>query len=439
MTIRNSFYNLLGLGLPLLVAVVAIPLLISSLGVERFGILTIIWVVVSYFGLLDLGLGRAVTQQVAICRAVADEERLRRVVGTSTILMAALGIVGAIIMLVTAAQLARLLAASADPEEVTRAFYWMALAMPAIVLTSGYRGILEALGRFGLVNAIRLPMGIFTYAGPLAMVWLGHGNLEAIAAILCAGRIAACAIHAYLALRSLPGGYGWGVWDTSLVRPLLSMGGWMTVTNVVSPLMNYTDRFILGIAVSASAVAYYATPQELVLRIGVIPSAVTSALFPLFAAQAISRHSVDLSRSMWRYSLAILGLLTPLTAALVVFAHPILALWISSEFATQAALPLQIMALAALFSGLAQVPFTMLQGRAKADQTAKLHLFELPLYLILLWYLALSHGVLGAAIAWLIRIGIDMLAMFYLCLRDFRQTAQETLDTAHAIPSQPAD
>ncbi|MEJ2502280.1 MAG: hypothetical protein P8177_03025, partial [Gemmatimonadota bacterium] len=56
---RNSLLNLLGLGLPLAVAVVAIPPLTAGLGSERFGILGLVWVVVAYLALLDLGLGRA--------------------------------------------------------------------------------------------------------------------------------------------------------------------------------------------------------------------------------------------------------------------------------------------------------------------------------------------------------------------------------------------
>ena len=62
---RNVFWNLLGVGTPLLVAVVAIPRLIEALGTDRFGVLTLAWMVVGYFGLLDLGLGRALTKLVA--------------------------------------------------------------------------------------------------------------------------------------------------------------------------------------------------------------------------------------------------------------------------------------------------------------------------------------------------------------------------------------
>jgi len=435
MVLRNSLYNLLGLGLPLIVAVIAIPELIRSLGVEQFGILTLIWAVVSYFGLFDLGLGRAVTQQVALTIASGDNAQLKKVVGTSSALMGALGVAGGIVLLATAPLLARELTHANNATEVTRAFYWMAAAMPAIVLTSGYRGILEAMGRFGLINAIRLPMGVFTYAGPLAVVWSGHGRLETISAILCIGRIIACGLHAYYAMRVLPVGTGVGAIHRGLIRPLLSMGGWISVSNIVSPLMSYVDRFLLGLAVSAPAVAYYATPQELVLRVGIIPTAVAAVLFPMFASQALGADGKTVFGYLRRYSLVIFALLLPFALGLAAFAHPLLSLWIGPRFANEAAVPLQIMAVAALCSGLAQVPFTMLQGRGRADLTAKLHLVELPLYLALLYVLVLQGGVVGAAWAWLLRIAIDMLAMYYLCHKALGTASPARPDAADASPA----
>lgn len=62
---RDVLWNLVGTGLPMLVAIPAIPALISGLGAARFGVLTLAWVVVGYFSLFDLGLGRAMTQLVA--------------------------------------------------------------------------------------------------------------------------------------------------------------------------------------------------------------------------------------------------------------------------------------------------------------------------------------------------------------------------------------
>ena len=61
---RHTVFNLIGLGAPLLVAVGTIPVLIHELGPGRFGLLTLIWAVVSYFGLFDLGLGSGVDSAI---------------------------------------------------------------------------------------------------------------------------------------------------------------------------------------------------------------------------------------------------------------------------------------------------------------------------------------------------------------------------------------
>ena len=62
---RNTVLNLVGQCAPLVVAIFAIPLLIRGLGTDRFGVLTLAWVVIGYFSLFDLGLSRALTMLVA--------------------------------------------------------------------------------------------------------------------------------------------------------------------------------------------------------------------------------------------------------------------------------------------------------------------------------------------------------------------------------------
>lgn len=417
MILRNSIYNLIGLGIPALVALVTIPALIAALGSGSFGVLTIIWAVVSYFGLFDLGLGRAVTQQVAAAIGAGDKNSLRGIIGTSFWLMVGLGLLSGLVLFLATPWIVGRLADGRNLLEITRAFEWMALAMPAIVITSFYRGILEALGRFALVNMIRFPMGIFTFLGPLAVVWMGWARLDVITAVLSVGRIIACGVHAYFAWRALPAGIGSGSIRRDMVRPLLTFGGWLSVSNIISPLMSYIDRFLIGMTISAAAVAYYATPQELIMRIGFIPGAVAAVLFPVFAASAHAGNMAQDRMHVRRYSLLILAMMAPPSLAVFFFAHQLLSWWITPEFADNSAVVLQIMSIAALGSGLAQVPFTMLQGRGRADITAKLHLVEFPIYLGLLYLLLINYGLIGAALAWLFRIVIDMAALYYFNLR----------------------
>lgn len=417
MVLKNSIYNILGLGLPTIVALFSIPILVTELGEARFGILTLIWAVVSYFGLFDLGLGRAVTQKVAVAIASNRRAELNSIVGTSSAMMLVLGFCGGLVMYLIAPFMTDQLASNAGKEEVVRSFYWMAVAMPAIVLTSGYRGMLEATDQFALVNLIRIPMGVLTFAGPLLVIWAGHADLDAIAAVLSIGRIAACFAHGWYAVRTIPEVTGVGQIDRSLISSLLKFGGWLSVSNVVSPLMNYIDRFLVGISVSATAVAYYATPQELILRVGFIPGAIAAVLFPTFAVLGTTGDASGQSSLVVRYSLIMGLVMAPLTLLLFFFAHPILAWWISLKFANNASTILQICSVAAFVSGLAQIPYTMLQSKGRADITAVTHVIEFPIYIGLLFILVTISGPVGAAWAWLIRISGDMLAMYWLNAR----------------------
>jgi O-antigen/teichoic acid export membrane protein len=424
---KHSVYNLLGLGLPLVVAVFTIPVLIKELGEARFGLLTLIWAVVSYFGLFDLGLGRALTQQLAVVLAKNKHDEVGPLVGTATVLMAALGLVAGLLMAGAASWGVGLINAVPDKQEATRAVYAMALAMPFIVLTSGFRGILEASHAFGEINMIRLPMGLFTFVGPLTVVIYGQARLDWIAAVLVVVRVLACVVHAYYAWCVLPRDRGRIGWHNELLKPLCVSGGWLTVSNIISPFMGYVDRFVIGAIVSASAVAYYATPLELVTKLWIVPGALTAVLFPTFAIQMAQRD-----QETWvLYKKAVHWLfvaLLPVTVALALFSHEILAFWISPEFASHSAVLLQIFAVGIFANCLAHVPLTLIQSAGAARITALTHSAELPFFLAALWWLSSVYGVLGAAIAWLLRIALDTLLVFGLCSRLLGRPSKELFD-----------
>jgi len=94
---RNTVFNLMGYILPMAVALVAIPYLIKGLGIERFGVLTLAWMVIGYFGIFDMGIGRAATKFVAQAISQKEQEQLPSLVWTSLLLLVAFGIVGGVL------------------------------------------------------------------------------------------------------------------------------------------------------------------------------------------------------------------------------------------------------------------------------------------------------------------------------------------------------
>ncbi|MFH7042856.1 flippase [Paucibacter sp. JuS9] len=417
---RHTLFNLVGLGAPLLLALFTIPALIHGLGEARFGLLTLVWAVTSYFGLFDLGLGRALTQQLAILLDRKDDRRIGTLSATALLLMAALGAVGGLLMVVLAPWGVSLLKQVPDYREAIAACAVMGLAMPFIVVTAGLRGMLEARHAFEVLNYIRLPMGAWTFAGPwLVMQWLGP-DLLAITVALALGRVVACLVHGFFVWRALPQLRGRLRWDPDWVRPLLVSGGWLTLSNVVSPFMGYVDRFVIGITVSAVATTYYATPQEIVTKLWIIPGALTAVLFPAFAALAARQDAG--AWALYDRAVRILFLvLLPICAGLAFFAEPLLRHWINAELASHSAPLLQVFAVGILINCLAHVPLTWLHGAGQYRAPALLHSAELPLFLLALWVFTTHWGVMGAALAWLLRMVTDSAALFWLCRRARRE------------------
>ena len=89
--IANLAWNLTGESLPVLAAVVAIPILVHRLGADRFGVLTLSWMIAGYFGLFDFGLGRALTKAMAQELSIGRGARAAALLGTSLAMMLVLG------------------------------------------------------------------------------------------------------------------------------------------------------------------------------------------------------------------------------------------------------------------------------------------------------------------------------------------------------------
>lgn len=341
---RNVLWNLLGTGAPLLVAIIAIPLLIDGLGMARFGVLTLAWMVVGYFSLFDLGLGRALTKLVAERLGAGRDEEIPALVWTALGLMAFLGVLGALAVAGLSPWLVRSvlkIPAELQPETLT-AFYLLAASIPIVISTTGLRGILEAHQRFGLVNAVRIPLGIFTFLGPVAVLPFSN-SLVPVVAVLVAARLIAWVAHIRLCLYVAPELRAVSRVRRAMVRPLLSFGGWMTVTNIVGPLMVYMDRFLIGAMVSMAAVAYYATPYEVVTKLWIIPAALMGVLFPAFAT-AFAQDRARAARLLGRAVNYVFLALFPLVLVIVVLAHEGLTLWLGREFADNSTLVLQLLA-----------------------------------------------------------------------------------------------
>ncbi len=426
---RNVFWNLGGSLAPLLAAALAVPYIIEKLGAERFGLLTIIWVLIGYFSFFDMGLGQAITRRVA---EGIDRDRpgdLATTIWTALFLMLGLSLVAGILIWLMIPWLTEDLLHIPDvlQKEFEMTLKIVAISMPIVVSTAGLRGVLEAYQQFRLINLIRIPMGMFIFLSPL-LVLPFNTSLIPLVLLLVVGRLLAWLVYARVMFNVLPELKHNIKLDRNAIGALLSFGGWMTVSNLVLPVMVYFDRFVIGAMLSLTAITYYVTPHEIVTRLRIIPTALGGVIFPALA-RSFSDSSTSTGKLFQQSQAAIFLGIFPPVLFISLFAFEGLSFWLDESFADQSANVVKWLAAGVLVNAMGATPVNLIRAAGRPDLTAKVYLAELPVFFLLLIKLVEIYGITGAAFAYFFRWLVDTGVMLFLTGRLAPETMPDCVRT----------
>lgn len=408
---RSIVYNLAGYVIPMIAALLVTPFLVKGMGLSRFGLLSLIWMFVGYFNLFDLGIGRATTKYVAEYVSTNKKETLPRMIWTALYGLTGFGILSAGIALVLSRRLVENILNIPDSlqAEAIHAISALAYSIPFVIGTIALRGVLEALYLFPLVNMIRLPASIAVFVIPLIVLPFSN-SLYYVTWLLTASRVVVFFVHLYYCFVAFPDLKRYYVPSLSDMKLLLNFGGWITLSNIISPLMTYLDRFLIGSILSVSAVAYYATPYDMVTRLLFVAGSVVAAWFPLFASYPVL--GAERMRAAADEALRKIAIIAaPIVLFTIIYAENIMDFWLGRDFALHSSLVLQVLAFGVFINSLAHVPYAVIQGAGRPDLTAKLHVIELPLYGALLYAALQTMGIVGVSLVWAFRVVFDAIAL----------------------------
>lgn len=413
--VSNLFWNLLGAALPLVTALLSFPYILKGLGSDRVGILMLIWVLTGFNSIFDFGLGRALTAIIASSIGKAKVAVARRQAFTG--LSLAFG-VGLLCAGATWCSIGLIFHHLLDPldtlrMEATDAGNIAAAGVLITVLSVAVRGVTEGHQDFRSSNIFRLLLGFWILVSPLFALGCDK-PLVASVVLLVVGRIALVGYQLFVCRHWITAPANFTEWRQDAVA-LGGSGGWMAISNVINPLMNSVDRWLIGLLVSAGAVASYAVPSELITKQLVYPAALTGVLFAAFANRYSASGSSDsragladlLDKGM---RLIVFGLL-PALFLLTTLGADIITLWLGDHVSPEMGRVTQILALGVYANGMAQLPYAVLQATGRSRLTALNHLAQAPLFLAIAYPLTSAYGAVGMAAAWTIRVAVDGLLL----------------------------
>jgi O-antigen/teichoic acid export membrane protein len=410
---RNTIFNLGGAILPLLLSIVTVPIYLHLVGQERFGVLAIVWLLLGYFGLFDLGTGRAIQYRIAGLndapkQVTADAfwSALMLNVMTSLIAMLAMWAAAHFFFATSfkATEIVRLEALKSVPI--------LALSVPVAMINGVLTGALQGREKFLQTNIMSIVSTALFQVLPLFVAWhFGPALPGLILAALSARFIALVLLQMQCHREFLTGVRPSLLWRE--VKTLFSYGGWVLLTAIIGPMLVIVDRFWIGATLGAAAVALYSIPYQLTQRLALFPAALTNALFPKLSRASGAEHAV-LEHHAYRLLLSSMTLIVLIVISVMgLFLH----IWVGDRIGVQAAPVGRVLAAAFWANALALFFFIRLQAKGRPDLVTKILIAEVPFYWVALWFGMKYFGVLGCGLAFLFRCGMDFCIMAYFADR----------------------
>ena len=408
--VRSSIYNILGAAAPIAVSLMTVPLYLRVVGLERYGMLAICWLLLGYFSIFDFGLSAATAQRVAALKHGDPNER-SEIVWTAIALVLGFSGLATLLFVPSADFSLRMLGVKTGAlrSEVTASLPLLAATVPVGILNQVLVSALQGRESFLSSNLISTVSGLLSAVLPVVAATLISPHLPVLIAASLVARSSGIVALFLLCRRAVP-----------LRRPSLAKGaalpsfiafaGWTTVSNIVAPVLVVWDRFAVGALLGSAAVALYAIPMNLVWQVLIIPNSLVTALLPRLAAielpdaQALAADSIRVLRF----------LMTPATVLGVGLAEPFLRLWLGAAHGGGTASVAAILALGTWTNAFARVPYALLQARGRPQAMALTHLAELLPYIGLLYLCLTRFGLEGAALVWSLRTTADAVVLFWL-------------------------
>jgi O-antigen/teichoic acid export membrane protein len=327
------------------------PFVVHHLGNVAYGVWTLVISLVSYMGLLDLGLRGAVVRYVSRHKAQDDHQSVNRTVSAALWLRFWISLIAVLLGLILARYTPEYLH---FPTEL-RGPAGLAIAVAAtsfgLTLLGGvFGGILAALHRFDLLGSVAISQSTVRALGVVWLLRQGHG----IIALACWEFFVVLSVNLVLillAFRNYP------QLEIVLAKPaeeilnaIWGFSAYVFIIQVCVQVMYYTDNLVVAAYVSAASVTFYSIGGTLIEYIRLLTGSVVTMFLPLASKFDAEGQRQKLQKLLIKGTNAALAAALPVQVALLFRGPTFIRLWMGSQYATESGRVLQILLLGHILS-----------------------------------------------------------------------------------------
>ncbi|SAK48346.1 lipopolysaccharide biosynthesis related membrane protein [Caballeronia catudaia] len=409
--VKNIVINFAGLIAPAFVSLATVPAYIHTLGLERYGIVALVWILIDYFGILGFTMSVAAQNRISKAYSTGDSRACAEVFWSVTWVNLATGaLIG--IAVYAAGFLYTSCCTNVDTglrHEIESGLPWLALSVPIANVSCAFGAALTGAERFGAFNTTQTIGTILFQVIPLSVAFVISPTLQNVLVAAIAMRLITAGQLAWQSSRVLNIAGVMGP-RREVIKGLFGFGGWMFVATVTSMISESIDRLLIGSALGARLVAVYSVPKNLVTRLNIVAMALERVLFPRLSA--VDREAAGV---LMQESSQFLGAVyTPIVMAAMLAVGPFLQIWVGHDIAAVATPFARVLIFTMWIAGQADIWRVLVQSHVSAARAAQACVLQLSVYVAILWVAIQQFGLMGAAVANVLRVSLDFVVLLRL-------------------------
>lgn len=319
------------------VAFVFMPLLVAHYGLAQYGMYLLAFSFTGYLGLLDFGVGTALTKLVAEKRANGGVAAVGDLISIGLVYYCVVGVAACGILLL----LARVSGAifRLTPDEARLVANLLTVGAIAAVVTwplMTFPAVLAGLQRYDLSAKVTLLTSAMGAVATAAVLILGQ-SLVVLAVCLSFSGIVGGMVAAVMLWHHAPDArIGLGSASRATMRRVFGFSWVIFVTQVCSVLVyQQTDRIILGVFASAVSIALYEASSKLHNLVRQLAVVAGTAAMPAASGFLAENATESLRMLFLRGSKYVNAFVLPFVVTIVALASPFLRLWLGPAYAGQ--------------------------------------------------------------------------------------------------------
>lgn len=287
------------------------------------------------------------------------------------------------------------------------------LVIPSSIFNMLFMSIYEANYCIYKLNLFRIIQGLLFSLFPF-LVSISSASVYFIFVAAAVSRVIVT-FCLYLSLKSdFLNKYSIKYFSKNTVSDMYSYGKWLIFTNVLSPTMTFADRFLITSSMSVNHlyISFYGTFTELVSKLSLLPLSFCRALFPKLVTDEYDIRSFTV-----RYSVFIFLLTMFFSLIFGSISQYVMKFWVNLVMDESMTYTAWVLLFSFVINSTSQVYFSALQARGFSKSSAIIILCQIVPTLVLMYVLFDRVGMLGLALALLIRNFFDLFINLYCFLK----------------------